>query len=335
MNLHLLRKFYQGKCSSEERAIVMRWLEEEGQDESFMLQLAEYWDAYQETPEDHNAPSILKNIQDRIQREEQDQPLFAESVPTSLKKKVFSTWLKVAAMLIIGFGISWISYQLVSEEAPSTPILSTIQKEVVRGQKLKVTLEDGTQVFLNSESSLTYPQNFSTDKREVTLVGEAFFEVARDTSRPFTINAQDIEVSVLGTSFNINAYEGDSAISVAVATGKVKVNQTSQHTYFLEPGKELLYLPNSDHFEVNDFDMMERLSWKDGILYFKDASIQEVKKTLERWYGVEITIHGDPQDSWQYSGVFERQSLENVLEGMSYVQRFDYKIEKKQVTITL
>lgn len=335
MDLHLLRKFYQGKCSSEERAIVMRWLEEEGEDENFMQQLADYWDTYQETPDDHNAPSILINIQDKIQADEQDQPLLTESGSVSSKRRVLSTWLKVAAVLILGIGISWGSYQLTREETPSAPIISTIEKEVARGQKLKVTLDDGTQVFLNSESTLTYPQKFSANKREVTLIGEAFFEVARDTSRPFTINAQDIQVSVLGTSFNINAYEGDSTISVAVASGKVKVNQTSQHTYFLEPGKELTYQPNLDHFEVNEFDRMERLAWKDGILYFKDASIQEVKKTLERWYGVEMSIQGDDQLNWQYSGVFERQSLENVLEGMSYVQRFDYEINNKQVTITL
>lgn len=335
MDLQLLRRFYQGKCSPEEKAIVKRWLEEEGHDESFMLQLTEHWESFQESPDDHNAPSILKNIQDRIQAEEPGQLFMPTTPATKSKPAGLSTWLKVAAMLIIGLGISWSAYQLLQEPAPSVAVINTIQKEVQSGQKLKVTLNDGTQVYLNSESTLTYPEKFSSEKREVMLVGEAFFDVTPDPNRPFTIKAQDIQVSVLGTSFNVHAYEGDSTISVAVATGKVKVNQTAQQTYFLEPGKELVYQLNLGSIEVNDFNMMERLAWKDGILYFKDASIQEVKKTLERWYGVEISIRGAHQGLWQYSGVFERQSLENVLDGMSYVQRFEYEIDDKQVTITL
>nr|WKN34843.1 DUF4974 domain-containing protein [Tunicatimonas sp. TK19036] len=335
MDIHLLNKFYQGKCSAEEKALVIRWLEEEEQDEDFMQQLADHWEEYEELPNDHDAPAILKNIQARIQAEEQNPRLFSEPTQTPISiRPGYSNWLRAAAILIVGLGIGWASYQFLAESMPRPSPQTMIRKDVESGQKLTVNLSDGTQVILNAESTLTYPEKFSTDKREVVLVGEAFFDVARDSSRPFTIKAQDISVTVLGTSFNVNAYEGDSTLSVAVATGQVKVDKPAHQTYFLEPGKELKYQPKLDRFEMTDYDKMERLAWKEGILYFKDASLPEVAKTLERWYGVDIVIDGDYGDDWLYSGVFERQSLENVLEGMSYVQHFDFEIDNKHVIIS-
>lgn len=333
MDINLLKKFYQGKCNNEEKAKILHWLNTEGQDSDFMQQLDDAWEDHVDSFESHNSHSILENIEARIYADEQDKTRSLKQKETSIINRVLQKSFRIAAILFIGLGIGWGSFSLYSGLNPKPLQQNIVEKDVGEGQKLTVKLSDGSKVTLNSGSRLTYLENFSENKREVLLDGEAFFEVAPDTSRPFTISAQDFKITVLGTSFNVNAYEGDSIMSVAVATGLVKVNKSADQNYFLTPGKEFEYQPKLDQIKINEFDKMMKLAWKEGILYFEDASLQEVEKRLERWYGVEIIIEKDYKGSWLYSGVFENQSLENVLESMSYVQKFNYSIDGQRITI--
>lgn len=331
MDVNLLRKFYEGKCSSEEAAEVLQWFKE-GEKEETLRQLSAYWEELPDATQhiNHNASSILQNIHARIKDEEAIHTL---TRPSSTKHGIPS-WLKVAAIVFICFGLSWSAYMWIANPGIEPPA-TMVNREVDKGQKLTMMLSDGSKVTLNAESRLSYPANFDPDKREVILEGEAFFEVARDENRPFSIVTKDIKTTVLGTSFNIKAYKDDSTVSVAVATGKVKVNRPSDihHTYFLEPGKALFYQQKQNSFTVNAYDAQELMAWKEGVLVFKDATLQEVKQMLERWYGVHISIAGKPQDNWQYSGVFDQQSLENILLSISYVKHFSYDIDDKEITI--
>jgi len=221
----------------------------------------------------------------------------------------------------------------ISEKAP----IKMIEKFCPVGQKSTITLTDGTRIKLNSNSKLLFPETFSANSREVQLEGEAFFEVARDPSRPFTITSGNLKTKVLGTSFNVKAYAASNAIKVAVASGKVAVSADN----FQENGNELILLPNemavysktSDELTISSFDKLDELAWKDGVLAFKNRDINEITKELARWYGVTFVLDKKLNYDKDYTGVFDNKSLKEVLEGISFVFNFQFQIDNKVVTI--
>ena len=169
------------------------------------------------------------------------------------------------------------------------------------------------------------------------LEGEAFFEVARDPSRPFTITSGNLKTKVLGTSFNVKAYAASNAIKVAVASGKVAVASDALNGN----GNELTLLPNemavyskiSDELTITTFDKLDELAWKDGVLAFKNRDINQITKELARWYGVTFVLDKKLNYDKDYTGAFDNKSLREVLEGISFVFNFQFKIDNKVVTI--
>lgn len=220
----------------------------------------------------------------------------------------------------------------ISEKAP----IKMIEKFCSVGQKSTITLTDGTRIKLNANSKLLFPETFSSNSREVQLEGEAFFEVARDPSRPFTITSGDIKTRVLGTSFNIKAYTASNAIKVAVASGKVAVTSNVHGTnneLTLLPNEMAVYSKTSDELTMTSFDRLDELAWKDGILAFKNRDINEITKELARWYGVTFVLDKRLNYDKDYTGVFDNKSLKEVLDGISFVFNFQFKIDNKVVTI--
>ncbi len=216
-----------------------------------------------------------------------------------------------------------------------------ITKENPTGQRREFRLPDGTSVHLNAESQLIYPDKFG-DARRVHLKGEAFFDVIRDTSRPFMITSGDIETIVLGTSFNVRAFQNSNEIQVAVVTGRVKVYELNQKLkkapLILLPYEMAVYHNHDKTLSKRIFEGTEVLGWKDGILYFHDANFNEVKEKLEQWYGVTFIFEGvtypkklDPYKDFNAS--YQNESLETVLEGLSFIFNFSFKIKDKVVVI--
>lgn len=245
-------------------------------------------------------------------------------------------WLKIAATIIfiatIGMVAAWyINFTANQENLADSSSIKLIKKEVGRGQKLTVTFQDGTQVKLNSESYIVFPEDFESDKREVTLCGEAYFNVTHDTHRPFIVNTQIAETKVLGTSFNISAYECDSAVEIALVDGSVKV--------LANGGKEVQLYPNEKasidkkaFIQVTRFNVEQVTGWKDNKIVFEKASLDEIQKVLERWYDVQFIFNSKPEFEGGYTGDFTNESLKEVLEGMSS-NKFSYQIDGKKIYI--
>jgi ferric-dicitrate binding protein FerR (iron transport regulator) len=210
-----------------------------------------------------------------------------------------------------------------------------ITKANPAGQKTTILLEDGSKVLLNAASTLNYPEHFSSAERRLQLQGEAFFEVAKDTHRPFTVVANGIATTALGTSFNIRAYEDEKTISIALATGKVQVDggMLDRGNYELHPGESITYDKEEKNFKKEPFDPKEQLAWKEGIIYFHDASFQQIINKLAQWYGVNFTVENHPGPSWKYTGEFNNENLENVLLSISYAKKFDFEINNDTVKI--
>jgi len=202
------------------------------------------------------------------------------------------------------------------------------------GVKSNLTLQDGSKVILNSGSSLRYIKNFETDQRVLELVGEAYFEVAKDSTRPFTVKTGKITTTALGTSFNIKAYQKEE-MDISLLTGLVEVGfEMGQFDKVnLVPGEVLNINLKNQKFQNSKFDKEKTMAWTRKTILFDHASITEIIRVLENWYGVEIKFINSPNKDLMVSGAFKDQTLENVLDGLSYSARFEFEIQKDQINI--
>lgn len=203
-----------------------------------------------------------------------------------------------------------------------------------RGQKMSFYLPDNTRVVLNAGSTLSYPAEFGPSAREVKLDGEAYFNVQHDSIKQFIVRSGDIHTRVHGTAFNVKAYKSE-AISVALERGSVSVGAESyQNTSFpLFPGEKLTVNDEFERSERSLFDYEEEFGWKEGVLVFRDAGIDEFTSRIERWYDVNIVLKGLESRSWKVTGSFKHQSLETVLESLEFTSGVSYDIREGEVTI--
>ncbi len=242
---------------------------------------------------------------------------------------------RVAAILVASIGLVWLFAPVSQVDIePHTAQLEEnfIKKITGPGEKLQLTMADGSRVWLNSSSEVEFPEKFGKEQRLISLKGEAYFEVERDSLRPFKVNTEGLVTTVLGTSFNVNARDAGKT-RVALVSGKVEVSSAHQQVS-LSPGEMLNFNRATTSLEVSGFDPARVLGWKEGVLHFHRASLREVKEGLEEWFGVEIMLKNAKEVDWQFSGEYRQQMLEEVLESMSYIQGFDYKIKDKAVTLT-
>jgi transmembrane sensor len=240
---------------------------------------------------------------------------------------------RVAAILVVSFGLVCLFLLPETDRIKEVAIESEtiIQKATSAGEKMQLTLGDGTKVWLNSSSQVEFPEKFRKDQRSISLKGEAYFEVVHDSLRPFTVSTDGMLTIVLGTSFNIKAKESGRT-QIALVSGKVEV-ATSRKTVTMSPGDLVDFDENKTEYFVRKFDVSEVLAWKDGVLRFKNASLEKVRSALEQWYGVDISFENESRaKKWQFSGEYNQQTLEEVILSMSYIQKFDYQINDKSVT---
>ncbi|MBB6235465.1 hypothetical protein HDC90_000062 [Pedobacter sp. AK013] len=210
------------------------------------------------------------------------------------------------------------------------PIYNTIT--VPRGGQYQLVLSDGSKVLLNAASSLTYPAEFNGRYRNVALKGEGYFEVAKNTSRPFIVKANDVEVRVLGTHFNISAYGDDADITTTLIEGAVSMNKGKQ-TKLLAPGQQGISPYTNSEISVQRANIEQAMGWVKGNFVFKDLNIKEVMKIAGRWYDIEVEYRGNVQ-SKKFGGTTSRFSnITELLDYMKITGGVNYKIEGRRVIL--
>lgn len=191
---------------------------------------------------------------------------------------------------------------------------------VPRGGEYRIELADGTKVWLNSASRLQYPVVFSGDKREVYLEGEAYFEVKRDTAKPFVVHAGSQEITVLGTSFGVTAYEGETNDYTTLVSGKVKVAfERTDKSYILQPGMQVTYNKESGEVTERKVNTAEYVAWKDGVYVFKQKRLEDILTTLSRWYDFQVFYRSEDVKNVEFSGEVKRFDDFNYL--LSLIER--------------
>lgn len=207
------------------------------------------------------------------------------------------------------------------------------------GKRTRITLSEGTKVWLNSGSKLTYPVAFNGDKREVHLVGEAIFDVMHDSEKPFYVLTNDYDIKVLGTVFNVSSYQDDSYTSTALERGSVEIKYASNSIFGksklkITPGTLAVYNGKSKTIQSRKVDVSKYMSWRDGKFIFKKQKLDEIAKKLSRYYNVEIVIENEELKSGTFSGHLDlKDSIDKVIEVIKETTDLKYKKENGKIVI--
>ncbi|MGW9683988.1 FecR family protein [Flagellimonas sp. 2504JD1-5] len=205
------------------------------------------------------------------------------------------------------------------------------------GQTFKLTLSDGTKVWLNAGTRLKFPQNLSssTQNRIVYLDGEAYFDVTRDEKRPFIVNAENLDVQVLGTQFNVSAYKADGKIATTLVEGSVKVyeNSSPDTNILLTPSYQAAFSKEKGTLSKRRVDTRIYTSWMDNKLIIDNLSFEEILDKLERAHNVSIINHAEHLKDEVFKGDFEKEDIQTILGTIASSTPFNYTIENNVITI--
>ena len=212
----------------------------------------------------------------------------------------------------------------------------------------KVTLSDGSEVWLNSGSKLVYPKRFTGDERQVSLVGEAYFKVKSNPSRRFDVQtAEGVTVSAYGTEFNVQAYDDDTCVVATLADGNIRVEQSALHLEEdLKPGEQAVFSKRDGKMNRQQANLLVEMAWREGKIVFRRTPMEEVAKELSRHFNVDVRLQGKEVFDYAYSGTFTTETITEILslleksapiscEIMEPEQQSDYTFSRKKVLIRL
>jgi transmembrane sensor len=257
--------------------------------------------------------------------------------PEQSTPRFWTVWRLVSAAALLLASI-FVGEHYFFKSGETLAVLEPVVQKTENGEQQDLTLPDGTQVRLNAGSSLSYPEKFLDSLREVTLAGEAYFQVVSNKNAPFVIHSGKVTTRVVGTSFNISAYPDNSQVRIAVVEGKVSVKTNemeNKSAVCLTQDEMVTFEEELGELVVSNFEKDELIAWKDGILCFEKADFTQSIKILERWYGVKVEIgkHRKLDPAWRFSGKFKDKPLDYILNVMSYPNMFSYKINENIVNL--
>lgn len=317
----LIRKFMRNECSAQE-LLEVNALIRQGIDESLWQRAMQ---REQESMEGKNfamgqahATMLYEKINKRMQ------------VPRA--RQVSVNWLKwssaVAASLAIGYFL-FLQIRIWQDKNVHELLTSTQYHE-----RRVLLLTDSSQIWMNSKSTFRYPKRFVSEQRKVSLDGEAFFHVKRDVNKPFIVQAGDMAIRVLGTSFNVKSFSNDDETTITLATGKVEVQWGESHKVELVPGEQLIYNKRDGSFNKTTVDVSESYAWRDGIIQFTRATLPDVARELERWYGVQVYIADPALEKTRITFRQRDQNLKEILEVLAFTANLNYTIQGNSVTLS-
>lgn len=313
--LKLVDKYNAGKCTNTEEALLLRYCEEVQRED-----ITKSWNSKQEEVLHHQ---ILSKINHRIEQ--------ANIKPSiAIRKRLRTVYQIAAAVLLLGV-LSWVLMFYFGKGVGSSE--HCITHTTSKGERTTVRLGDGSIVQLNSESSITYPEKFSEGERMITLQGEAYFQVKHDVNHPFIVNTQNISTVVLGTQFNVRAFQHDSLIQISLVKGAVEVSFNQKNNtkpVALKPKQELVINKNDGQTVVREFDNYAIIGWKDNVFKFKKTTLAEAVNQLEAHFAVDIKFANEDLKQYNIRGIFKGETATEVLNAMFGIAPEDcMKVEKQ------
>ena len=330
MKEELIIKFLKGECSSLEEQRILQWLEKP----EAKLQFEKLMDKHWENPsipisDNSDYSSLLHNIHQRVLTQSISRKNRFQSVAIQSMKIAASLFFAIFTAYFLS--LSWINTDK-SDALAVTNLVNRIERTTNIGEKLTLTMPDGTRIIVNSESTIQFNSDYGRSDRVIALNGEAYFEVASDSLKPFKVEINGFTTQALGTAFNISTRH--SSYKVALTEGKVKVRVGTKKVH-LTPGQMAFWEPaqKDSEIKVKNFNSENVTAWKDGRIAFYRKPLGQILKDLETWYGVTIQIDKNLDLRQRISGTFENKNLKDILTGLSFSTAFSFELNGKQVTI--
>lgn len=309
----ILDEYIQGKSAPEGEEQILRWLDENDLEH------------YPNTLNDKQAKQKLyKNwrfLTDRIKE---------LKVASHAKSDIVGQWMPKAAILVGIILLGGLTFIYLKKD------IGFKKYETTYGEIKRINLADGTTVTLNARSVLKVKKDYNKNNRTVYLSGEAYFKVTHEAEMPFTVQINKLSVTALGTSFDVSGFSNDPEIKISLEEGKVLVKAAAQkrpQEIILKPGERAVYGRTDKLLQTEKFNPKIQLAWQQQIISFENASMGDVVRKIERFYGVTIDAHLIKSKQWHLTGEYKNQTLRGVLESLSFNYKIQYKIEGDKVVL--
>ncbi len=356
----LITRHLAGEASEEEQSELFELISKHPEQQYFLDLLENYWRAGDaispdnETNNDEHFNHILA-LADEAEPDSEGQPNNSDGI-TSFRRKLY-VWAAAAAACA---AVAISTYRLsIKQPLPVVTIAHKNEISAKSGAKSRLTLPDGTKVWLNAESRIIYNNSFNSKSREVELDGEAFFDVVRNPQKPFIVHTSGIDIKVLGTAFNVKSYSKEATIEATLVRGLIEVIKKDEPTgprVLLQPHEKLIFnkektslklavpanainrTPSQDIFimpvskSLPDSAMKET-SWVYNKLIFDGDRFKDLAARMERWFDVKIVFKNDRVMEYRFKGVFENETIEQALNALQLTASFKYKIHDHEVEI--
>ena len=304
MRIELLHRLIAGTTTEEENRQLMEWFRQCASKEEFFMLFETAW---KESPDE-----MPRDGQERMYRR-LSRELDEKKTKTILLRSRFSwkVWPQIAvACIIIVLGL--VNYRMNDKQKQLSTQNFTVLAE--KGQRAFITLPDSTKVWLNSDTKISYPADYGLKERNVTLVGEAYFEVAKNPDKRFIVEAKGMQVEALGTSFNVNAYQNDNKIIASLFSGSVRVSY-DRHVAILKPHESVkVDLLNRSFSRYKDESMQNIALWRKNEITFDGESLEEITHIMSRLYNTTICIEDESLKKVCYIGTIRNNNLENFID---------------------
>ncbi|MFV0397292.1 MAG: FecR family protein [Bacteroidales bacterium] len=315
--IELLNRLMRNEASPEEVRQLCEWYKANGGGEELDAFYSRRWDESKRSTDIDS--EIQQRMYNRIRAQIKEQSKSRKPQIVVLRNQFLRYAAIILLLLAVGLG-SHLYTRSFSQKMDNSYLVS-----VDKGQRANVTLPDGTKVWLNSHSSLSYKSDYGSCERRVILEGEAFFEVAKDVKHRFVVDVGKTQVEALGTSFNVKAYSEDKNIVTTLYTGSVRVS-TPISDVVIEPGEQAMVNTRTLRTQVDRPEMLEYASmWRDNELAFTGQTLEEIAEVLNRMYNICIVFEDETIKKSRFSGVIRNNSLDNVIEIISLTASIEYR----------
>lgn len=326
-------------CSEDEAVELVSILNDPTFDSSILPEARSYWDSldylqigdFQTDQNSFVLDQILDRLHHRVRLEEEK----ATSQKTTVRK-IFGVFSKYAALFILPLLIYsiYITFRTLEKNPSKTAQIVWHTVKATVGMHADLLLPDGSHVWLNSGSVLRYPDTFSDGVRQVTLSGEAFFDIVKDESHPFLVKAGKMHIEVKGTRFNVINYPDETVSELILESGSVRLfsgnlNENKIITN-VKPGELAVFDTVTNKLTISNVDVRKYTSWKDGVLIFRDDHMEDVVRKLNKWFNVEIILQSPELKEYVYTATYRDETLPQILELLKISAPIKYDIADRE-----
>jgi len=319
----IVKRFFAGDYSRKEYRQFLEEIKSNRSEENIKQTMEAHWAEFCDGPlPDGNVDYIFQKIRHRIRLEENQKPV---------KNRFGETFRRVAAILIIPLLLSFLAY-LWFQPGSKASGEAYAEIQCPMGVRTKFSLPDGSAGYLNSGSILKFPARFEGE-RWVELTGEAYFEIRHDKKSPFHVHTKNLDIKVLGTTFNVISYPDEINEEVILLAGSIDVSEDSgNHIGILSPGRQLVYNAGKHKSTEKEVEASQYTSWTEGKLVFRNEDMEQVAKRLSRWYNADIQIADPLLKNYSFHATFVDEQLDEVLRLLSITTPISFSEEKRAAT---